>query len=110
MKGLEASDDLDDYLPNVLFLHELFVVLAFANALEDISVVTVVHHNAQGRGIFIKKCFLISGYEGVFDGGQNSDFVQSILFLSVREILNFNFLESILYVVILPQDFVYTRV
>ena len=49
VEGLEASDDLDDNLPNMLFLHELFVVLALTNALEDISIVTVVHHNARNK-------------------------------------------------------------
>ena len=46
MEGLEAADDLNDDFPNVFFLHELLIVLALADALEDISVIGELHHDA----------------------------------------------------------------
>ena len=45
MESLEALDHLYDDFPDVLLLHELLIVLAFADALEDVSIVSKFHHN-----------------------------------------------------------------
>ena len=47
VERLEPADHLNDNLPDVLLLHELFVVLALADALEDVSIVSELHHNAN---------------------------------------------------------------
>ena len=49
MKRLETSHNLNDDLPDVLLLHELLVVLALADALEHISVVGELHHDAAQK-------------------------------------------------------------
>jgi hypothetical protein len=49
VEGLETPYYLDHDLPDVLLLHELLVVLTFANALEDVTVVCELHHDAAGR-------------------------------------------------------------
>lgn len=46
VESLETPDDLDHDLPDVLFFHELFVVLALADALEDVAVVSKFHDDA----------------------------------------------------------------
>ena len=47
VQGFEAPDDLNDNLPNVLLLHELFVVLALADALEHVAIVSKFHHDTK---------------------------------------------------------------
>jgi hypothetical protein len=42
---LKAFDNLDDDLPNVLFLHKLLGLLALADSLEAVSVVCELHHD-----------------------------------------------------------------
>ena len=46
VKSLEASNNLDKNFPNVLLFQKLFLGLAFADSLEDISVICKLHHNA----------------------------------------------------------------
>ena len=66
MESLEALDHLYDDFPDVLFLHELLIVLAFADALKDISIVSKFHHNTlkqkakfkRGLGLNKKRRFI----------------------------------------------------
>jgi hypothetical protein len=65
----------------VFLLHKLLVVLAFADALEYISIITIVHYNAIGKvrrkvnylpertRILVKECFLVCSYKWIFDRG-----------------------------------------
>lgn len=46
MKRFEAFYNLEQYLPNYFFLHELFVILAFNYLLKHVPVVCVLHHYA----------------------------------------------------------------
>lgn len=46
VEGLEAADYLDHNLPDVLLLHELFMILALTDALENVTVVRELHHDA----------------------------------------------------------------
>ena len=46
VQAFETSDDLDDHLPDVLLLIVLLVVLVFADALEDVAIISVLHHDA----------------------------------------------------------------
>jgi len=47
VKCLETLDDLNDNLPDVLLLHELLGLLAFADSLEAVSVVGKFHNDAK---------------------------------------------------------------
>ena len=46
VKRFEASDDLDDNLPNVFFLHELLVSLTLTNPLKYIAIISIFHDDA----------------------------------------------------------------
>ncbi len=46
MQGFQATHHLNDDFPDVLLLHELFVVLTLANTLENVAVISKLHHNA----------------------------------------------------------------
>ena len=45
METFQPFDYLDNNLPNVLFFHELLVILALTDALEHISIVSELHNN-----------------------------------------------------------------
>jgi hypothetical protein len=45
MQRLQAFDDLNRDLPDVFLLHVLLLVLAVTNTLEDISIISILHHN-----------------------------------------------------------------
>ena len=51
METFQTFDYLDNNLPNVLFLHELLVILALTDALEHISIIGELHYNT-GQVIF----------------------------------------------------------
>ncbi len=46
MQSFEPSYYLNHDLPDVLLLHELFVVLTLANTLKDVTVISKLHHDA----------------------------------------------------------------
>ena len=66
MEGLEATHNLNNDFPDVLLLNELLVVLAFADSLEYIAIVSVLHHDT------VQKIFnMISDnltYQSEFEG------------------------------------------
>lgn len=45
----------------------------------DVSSICQFHHNAQTLGGLIKECFFIVDDVGMGNGGQNSDFVESVI-------------------------------
>jgi hypothetical protein len=46
MEGFEASDDLDEDVPDFLFFDVSFALLIAADFLEDVSVVSILHYEA----------------------------------------------------------------
>ena len=46
MESLEPSDNLYNDFPYMLLFYELLIGLTFANALENVSVVGKLHHDA----------------------------------------------------------------
>lgn len=46
VQSFQASNYLNYDLPDVLLLHELFVVLTLANTLKDVAVISKFHHDA----------------------------------------------------------------
>jgi len=82
VKGSQTTDDLNDDLPNVLLLHELLIVLALTDALEDITVVGELHYDAktdvrgqeelivdlpEGVRWLVEECLFVGGDKGVVD-------------------------------------------
>ena len=66
MEGLEATHNLNNDFPDVLLLNELLVVLAFADSLEYIAIVSVLHHDT------VQKIFIMISdnltYQSEFEG------------------------------------------
>ena len=51
MKGFEASDDLDEDIPDLLLLYVRLSLLVRANLLKDITVVSVLHYETKANKI-----------------------------------------------------------
>jgi hypothetical protein len=49
VQRLQTLDNLDYDLPNVLFFHELFGLLAFADSLKTVAIVCKLHNNAAQK-------------------------------------------------------------
>jgi hypothetical protein len=47
MQGFKTLDNLDYYLPDVFFLHELLCRLTITDPLEDISIISKLHYNTK---------------------------------------------------------------
>ena len=66
MEGLEATHNLNNDFPDVLLLNELLVVLAFADSLEYVAIVSVLHHDT------VQKIFIMISdnltYQSEFEG------------------------------------------
>ena len=116
MESLETCDNLDDDLPYMLLLHERFILLTLANALEDIAVVGILHYDAERAkernqiNVFvnlsrhhlperarvrIKEGLPVGSHEGVLDRCQDAHLVQGVFLLSVRQVLDLDLFESI---------------
>jgi len=66
VEGLEATHNLNNDFPDVLLLNELLVVLAFADSLEYVAIVSVLHHDT------VQKIFIMISdnltYQSEFEG------------------------------------------
>lgn len=47
VEGFKPCNYLNDHLPDVLLLVILLVILILADALEDITIVSILHHDAE---------------------------------------------------------------
>ena len=54
MQCFEASDNLNENIPNLLFLDVRFSLLVAANLLEDITIVSIFHYQTIGKVIITK--------------------------------------------------------
>lgn len=123
MEGLEASHDLDKDVPNFLLFDVSLSLLITTNLLEDISVVSVLHHKAterrgQSNGLYLPKAaaglvdegFLVCYHILVVDACEDAHLVERVLLFFVAEIQHLDFLQGIDVVVFGPSHFVYRGV
>lgn len=69
VESSQTPDDLNNYLPNVFLLHKLFIVLALTYALEDVAIVSELHHNAKDTEIAFGQW---QTYHREFDGSSKN--------------------------------------
>ena len=50
-------------------------------------------------GVLLDECLLVGNDAGVGDGGEDPDFIESILFFLLGEVVHFDFLHGVLLVV-----------
>ena len=90
MKSFQATDHLDNDLPDVLLLDKLFVILTFANSLKNIAIISEFHNNAVHKliitasmfhnlpervGRLIEKCLSVGSDKRVLDASQYTHFI-----------------------------------
>ena len=78
---LEALGDLNEDIPNVIFLDQLTLFLLLDNSLVEVAIVIVVHDDAQLLLVLFHKGFFVLHHIRVADASQNTNFIYCILFL-----------------------------
>ena len=107
MKALKSGDHLDYCLPDILLFVVLFIILILADALENIAIVCELHHYAKWIARFIEKGLFVPRHKRIFNWCKYAYFIQSVFFLSIWEILNCDFLESVDLIVFDTTHLVY---
>jgi hypothetical protein len=67
-------------MPDLLFCEQLPVSLFRSDNLQDVTAISVLHHNAQAVGLILEKSFFVTNYIRVIDTCENSDFVECVFF------------------------------
>lgn len=95
MKSFQTSYNLNEIVPD-LFLSKLgSLFLVFLNSLKEITIVSLFHDDAKAVGGVFEESLLVCDDVWVVNGSQNSNLVDSILFLLFREFTHFNLLHGI---------------
>jgi len=107
VESFETPNDLNEVVPDLVLSHLLSSALFSIDQLEHITSIRVLHDDAKTVGRILKKGFLVPNHVGVIDWGENSHFVEGILFLFATQFLQFNFFHSVCRIVRLTQHQVY---
>ena len=62
MQGFEASDNLDEYVPDLLLLDVCLPFLIRTNLLEDIAIISILHYQATFKQQLINKIYIVIVY------------------------------------------------
>ena len=90
----------------MLLFHELFVILAFADFLKDITIVSELHNDAERARRLIKECMFIGCDEGILDRCEDTNFVQGVFLFPIGQVLYLDFLEGIDLVIFDPFNLI----
>ena len=75
VQSFEPSDGLNEQAPNLFFGVLSFVFLVFLDCLEEVTVVTDLHDNAQVARLILKEGLFVTDHIWMINGGQNSYFI-----------------------------------
>lgn len=92
MKFVKALKNIIGKFPYLILRNLCFGAYSFLDTTLKISLVSILHNNAQHLSFLIIEGFFIADDKWRLDGGQEPDLVESILF-----ILLFEFLKLYLY-------------
>ena len=106
MEGSQPSDNLNEYVPNFLLLYVGLSLLVTADFLEHVSVVRVLHHQAQAGRRLVNERLLEPDHVRLVNTGQDSHFIQRIIFLLVGQLEHFYLLQGVDVVIVESFDFV----
>lgn len=93
---LESLDDLDEDPPDVVFGEEFCLLLLFDDLLVEVSIVGVVHHDAETVGGRVDEGLLVPDNVGVLDRGQDAHLVECVVLLLLAQVLQLHLLQRIL--------------
>jgi hypothetical protein len=83
VKSVESNNHLVQYAPYLFFLHEPVRFLEVVDLGLKVAAISVLHHDAESLRAFLKECLLVCDDVGMVDGCQDSDLIQSIVFLLI---------------------------
>jgi len=83
VESLHSFSHLDEDLPDEALLHVFLLSLILLYALEDITIICVLHYDAETTRCFIEKSFFVTCDVWVLNRGQYANFVQSVLFFAL---------------------------
>ena len=122
VENLKASNDLYKDVPDFLFLDVSFPFLVVTDLLKDVSVVSILHDEATKK-VSLYYCylpertarvvyegFLVRYYVRVTYGGQNSNLVQGVFLLLVRQVEHLDLLKGVDIIVLLTAHLIDTAV
>jgi hypothetical protein len=67
MEGSKPSYDLDKDIPDLLLFNVSLALLIVANFLEDVSVISILHHKTQTRSGLVNKGITVCNYIWMVD-------------------------------------------
>jgi hypothetical protein len=81
---MQLRQSLKDVIPdppNILFRNSTFEGLSLFYLPLKVTIVGVLHHDAQHFRFIIVECFLIGDNKGAFNRGEESNLIERILFV-----------------------------
>lgn len=80
VQSLEATDDLDEVMPNHFFTESGIWFLFQVDELKNVATIGIFHDDAKRVGSVFKKGFFVANDIGMIDGCEDADLVESIFF------------------------------
>ena len=60
VKGVQCLHHLYEYSPDETFIHLAIGFLLLDDFLVKVSIIQVIHHNAEAGGVVLKECLLVT--------------------------------------------------
>ena len=110
VESSQAPDDLYKDVPDLLLLDVGLALLVVTDFLEHVTVVCVLHDQAETRCRLVNKGISVGDHIWVIDRSQNTHLIQGVFFLFFRQGEHFHILECIDAWIVLPLDLEYGTV
>ena len=72
MEGFEASDDLNEEVPDLLFREGSVGLFVIVYEHQEVTTVGVLHHKAQTSSLVLKESLFVANHVRVVDRGENA--------------------------------------
>lgn len=95
VQRLEASYNLDEDVPDLLLLDVGLSFLVAANLLEHVTIVCILHYEAQTGARFVDESFFVSNYVLLEYARQNAHLVQGVFLFFLRQVKHLNLLQRV---------------
>ncbi len=97
VKRFQTFNNLNQYLPNVFLFHVHFVSLTVTNSLENVSVISVLHHNTTVTKITYQRELLASSKNAYLYPATNGFFIDARILTSFNA---FSFSRSLRFCIL----------
>ena len=122
VENLEAPDDLDEDIPDFLFLDIGLPFLVVTDLLKDVSVVGILHDETisevslyycylpERAARVVYEGFLVRHYVWVTYGSQNSNLIEGVFLLLVGQVEHLDLLKGVDIIVLLTAHLIDTAI